>query len=525
MKNKKQYLLVGGAFFVILLFVKIYSSDSPMLIQDLKIGTFNSLEFYIFLSVVLTTLLVIEKRRLQHVFLLFSSYFFFYFASTSMISLLIVTTVLDFYIAKKIYTTYDKRKKKLLLLVSISANLGILGFFKYADFGIQQINALTNSMGIAEIEPLGIILPVGISFYTFQTLSYTVDVYRGKLKPSESLKEFALFVSFFPQLVAGPILRASQFLPQLRDKMASGTKTSVRQIVITGPNLRFGITLIVLGLFKKMFFADNISPLVSQIFDQTLGTDTFSILLGTIAYGIQIYCDFSGYSDIAIGMAVILGFSIPLNFNKPYFASSPSDFWKRWHISLSSWLRDYLYIPMGGSRKSSIRTYGNLILVMVLGGLWHGASWNFAVWGLLHGMYLAIPKLISEKFPVIGNSFFFKSRLGKVLAILITQYFVFLAWIPFRIHDVNYMFYAMSKFIFWDFATEKIIYLISINPFAITLIAIFIVLHFVSYRIGNLPDVLTKISFEKWLIVLGVVISFIVYGYNGSTNDYIYYRF
>jgi alginate O-acetyltransferase complex protein AlgI len=524
MPNKKQCLLIGGSFFVVLLFFKIYATDD-LVFDQLKIGTFNSLEFYIFLAVVLTTLLVIENRKIQHVFLLFSSYFFFYFTNTYMISLLFVTTVLDFYLAKKIYSTTNKKTKKILLLVSLSANLGMLGFFKYADFGIQQINILTNSIGLAQIESLGLILPVGISFYVFQTLSYTVDVYRNHLPPSQSLKEFALFVTFFPQLVAGPILRASQFLPQLRDKMISGTQSYAKQIVISKSSLRFGITLIVLGLFKKMFFADNISPLVSQIFDQTLGTDSFSIILGTVAYGIEIYCDFSGYSDIAIGLAAILGFNIPINFNKPYFASSPSDFWKRWHISLSSWLRDYLYIPLGGNRKSSLRTYGNLVVVMVLGGLWHGASWNFAVWGLLHGIYLAVHLLVLRKFSVIGNNVFFKSKLVKILAILITQYFVFLTWIPFRIHDVNYMLYAMNKFVLWDFVTEKIIYLISINPFPVALIVIFISLHFISYKIGDLPNILSQLSFAKWLTFLGVVIFFIVYCYNGSTTDYIYYRF
>ena len=266
-----------------------------------------------------------------------------------------------------------------------------MGFFKYADFGISQINHVTESLGIPEITALGLILPIGISFYTFQTISYTVDIYRGKLEPSKSLWEFALFVSFFPQLVAGPILRASHFLPQLREKISNNNITSrLRTITIHDTSLRFGISLMAIGFFKKMFFADNIAPMSNEIFNVPYGLESFTVMLGAIAFGVQIYCDFSGYSDIAIGAATILGFHIPANFNKPYFAVSPVDFWRRWHISLSTWLRDYLYIPLGGNRKGNSRTYTNLITVMFLGGLWHGASWNFVIWGLMHGAYLCL---------------------------------------------------------------------------------------------------------------------------------------
>lgn len=337
---------------------------------------FNSIEFIIFFVVVLIIIIIIKNKTFQHLFLLGGSYFFFYFSSNYLLSLLIFSTILDYYIAKEIWKTENQKRKKILLISSLAGNLGLLGFFKYADFAILQFNFLGNSLNLAsEIPFLNLVLPIGISFYTFQTISYTVDVYRGKLEPSQSFREFALFVSFFPQLVAGPIIRAKDFLPQLREKLDNfQTGHKLQQIRIHSPNLKIGITIMAFGFLKKMFFADNIAPLVDSIFLNPIGAGSFEIWLGTIAFGIQIYGDFSGYSDIAIGAALILGFKIPMNFNKPYFATSPSDFWKRWHISLSSWLRDYLYIPLGGNKKSGSRTYANLFIVMFLGGLWHGAS-------------------------------------------------------------------------------------------------------------------------------------------------------
>ena len=360
---------------------------------------FTTIDFIIFFIVVCTTIIIIKNRKFQHIFLLLVSYFFFYYSSNYLIILLIASTILDFYVGKAIWKTTDIVKKKILLIISLSANLGLLGVFKYADFAILQFNFLGEQFNLAnEIPFLNLALPIGISFYTFQTISYTVDIYRGKIQPSKSFKEFALFVAFFPQLVAGPIVRASEFLPQLREKIEVG-RGNLKQIIIHNSNLKLGITIMAFGFLKKMFFADNIAPLVNDVFNYPIGYESFTIILGAIGFGMQIYGDFSGYSDIAIGAALILGFKLPANFNKPYFATSPSDFWNRWHISLSTWLRDYLYIPLGGNRTSNVRTYLNLATVMFLGGLWHGASWNFVMWGMLHGAYLAIHKLIMDKFP------------------------------------------------------------------------------------------------------------------------------
>jgi alginate O-acetyltransferase complex protein AlgI len=486
---------------------------------------FNTIDFVIFFIIILTTIVIIKNRKFQHLFLLFASYFFFYYSSNYLILLLIVSTILDFYVGKAIWNTKDISKKKKLLIISLAGNLGLLGFFKYSDFAILQFNFLGEYFNIAnEIPFLNLVLPIGISFYTFQTISYTVDIYRGKLEPSKSFREFALFVAFFPQLVAGPIIRAVDFLPQLREKMQVGSD-NFKQILIHNSNLKLGLTIMAFGFLKKMFFADNIAPLVNEIFAYPIGQDSFVIILGTIAFGIQIYCDFSGYSDIAIGAALILGFKIRVNFNKPYFAISPSDFWSKWHISLSSWLRDYLYIPLGGNRKSSIRTYVNLSTVMFLGGLWHGASWNFVIWGLMHGMYLSLHKIISDRFPVLQNHKFFRSKIGKIVSICIMQYFVFLAWIPFRVNDIDYAIYSMSKFVFLDFKIVGLESILLAYKIPIALILLFVVLHYISYMRPNIVEKIAKLGLISWGVIICVILTAIVFFYDGNPADFIYFRF
>jgi D-alanyl-lipoteichoic acid acyltransferase DltB (MBOAT superfamily) len=454
-----------------------------------------------------------------------SSYFFFYFSSNFLITLLIFSTLLDFYIGKAIFAAKDKKRKKILLASSIAGNLGLLGFFKYADFGISQINNVTGSLGIPEITSLELILPIGISFYTFQSISYTVEIYRGKLEPSKSLWEFALFVSFFPQLVAGPILRASHFLPQLREKISNNNMmTRLRTITIHDASLRFGVTLMAMGFFKKMFFADNIAPMANEIFNIPYGLESFSVMLGAIAFGVQIYCDFSGYSDIAIGAAIILGFHIPANFNKPYFAVSPADFWRRWHISLSTWLRDYLYIPLGGNRKGNSRTYVNLITVMFLGGMWHGASWNFVIWGLMHGAYLVVQKLITNKFPSLKNNGFLKTRTGKIISILATQYLIFMTWLAFRVQDIDALSYVLYKYVIWDFATNATLEIISHNKLPMILIIGFFILNYISYK-RNIVKLLSEIKIVYWTGILFGVIILILLFYDLSPEEFIYFRF
>ena len=480
---------------------------------------FNSIEFVFFFVIVLAIITIYKNRNFQHIFLLIASCFFLYFSNNYLIGLLIFSIILDFYVGKMIWQTSSKQKKKILLLISLVGNLGLLGFFKYADFAIMQFNIMGNYFDLTnDIPLLDLILPIGISFYTFQTITYTVDIYRGKLTPSKSLKEFALFVSFFPQLVAGPIVRASEFLPQLREKLEKIDGVSkLKQITIHSKNLKLGITLMAFGFLKKMFFADNIAPLVNNVFSDPIGLDSMSIMLGTLAFGIQIYGDFSGYTDIAIGAALILGFKLPINFNKPYFAISPSDFWRRWHISLSSWLRDYLYIPLGGNKKSKSRTYVNLAVVMILGGLWHGASWNFIIWGMLHGTYLAIHKLISDRFPSLKNNFFFKSKIGRLISILIMQYFVFLAWIPFRANNLEDAIYAIQKYVLLDFQASGVLSLIVENKLSVVLMILFIILHII--------DQISKFQLRHWTIIIMIILGAVVFFYNGNPEDFIYFRF
>jgi len=486
---------------------------------------FNTPEFIVFFIFVLAIISCIKFRRFQHLFLVGSSYLFFYFSNNFLITLLIYSTLLDFYLGKAIFNSKNKQTKKLLLITSLAGNLGLLGFFKYVNFMIDEVNGIVEFFGMSQIDSLEIILPIGISFYTFQTISYTVDIYRGKLTPSKSFWEFALFVSFFPQLVAGPILRASHFLPQLREKLSKeNLATRLRTITIHHTALRFGITLMAMGFLKKMFFADNIAPMVNEIFSVPLGLESFSVIIGAIGFGVQIYCDFSGYSDIAIGAATILGFHIPANFNKPYFATSPVDFWRRWHISLSTWLRDYLYIPLGGNRKSNSRTYVNLLTVMIIGGLWHGASWNFLVWGALHGGYLAIHKIIVKKFPLFEDSKLLKSKKTKIISILTTQYFIFLAWLAFRVEDINALPYVLYKYVVWDFATDATIQIMSHNKLPLLLIVGFFILNYISYK-RDLTKTLSELKIRYWILILFGIMTLILLFYDPFPEEFIYFRF
>ena len=487
---------------------------------------FTTPEFIIFFISVLAVISAIKFRRFQHLFIVGSSYFFFYFSNNYLITLLIFSTLLDFYIGKAIFAAKDKKRKKILLISSLAGNLGLLGFFKYADFAILQFNILGQELNLnPDIPFLNLAIPIGISFYTFQTITYTVDIYREKLKPSDSVWEFALFVSFFPQLVAGPILRASHFLPQLREKISNNNiSTRLRTITIHDTALRFGITLMAVGFFKKMFFADNVAPMVNEIFNVPYGLESFSVIIGAIAFGVQIYCDFSGYSDIAIGAAIILGFNIPANFNKPFFATSPSDYWSRWHISLSTWVRDYVYYPLVFKhRRSSIVVFSSLLFSMLLMGLWHGASWNFLIWGGLHGIFLAVFTVLRKKYYKPTEPFF-KSKFGKIFSIIITQYLVFFTFIAFRVQDLDALPYLFYKYLVWDFAINETVQILSHNQIPIILIVGFFILHYISYK-KNIVKTLSEIKIVYWMGILLGMMTLILFFYDLSPEEFIYFRF
>ena len=337
---------------------------------------FPTVTFAIFLTLVLGAHTVLLGRpRAWKATMLAASYVFYAWWDWRFLTLIWLSTAVDFVAGRALMASASPTRRRLLLVLSLATNLGMLGFFKYADFFVESFVNLMADLGLAvSAQPLGIILPVGISFYTFQTMSYSIDIYRGRLEPTESLLDFALFVGFFPQLVAGPIVRARDFLAQLA--------TDDRTPIDTGRSLR----LILGGLFKKIVIADVLATeLVDGVFANPGGATGLETLLAIYGYALQIYGDFSGYSDIAIGIALLLGFRFGDNFDQPYRAASLQEFWRRWHISLSSWLRDYLYVSLGGSRRGRLLTYRNLLITMLLGGLWHGAGWTFVVWGALHG--------------------------------------------------------------------------------------------------------------------------------------------
>ena len=347
--------------------------------------------------------------------------------------LIINSSLVDFITGKKLAETEDAQRRKRLMLTSVIYNLSILGIFKYFNFFMQSFDDVVTHFELWDAFMLGdtylpggrlaALLPVGISFFTFQSMSYTIDIYRGGLKPVKSFSHYLLFVSFFPQLVAGPIVRARDLLPQLLSRPSVSPEMSGR-----------GLYLICLGLFKKIAVADYLAiNLVDRVFTTPEGYSALESLLGVYGYALQIYCDFSGYSDIAIGSALLLGFSFPDNFATPYQSKNLQEFWRRWHISLSSWLRDYLYISLGGNRNGAVRTYINLMLTMLLGGLWHGAGWNFIIWGLMHGGALALHRLWHERAHEVEWYQRVKDTTGwHVVSLLTTFHYVCLAWIFFR---------------------------------------------------------------------------------------------
>ena len=487
---------------------------------------FNSVDFLVFFALVITISVIIKNKNFSHIFLVVASYVFFYFSNNFLISLLIFSTMLDYYVAKEIWSTNSKSKKKRLLLISIIGNLGLLGLFKYADFGISQFNELFKLIGLNEIPLLEIVLPVGISFYTFQTLGYTIDVYRGQLAPSKSFKEFALFVAFFPQLVAGPILRASNFLPQIREKFSHlDTKNYLKQILIQRTNLKVGLTLMSFGFFKKMFFADNIAPFVDEIFLNPVGLDSFVILLGTIGFGIQVYCDFSGYSDIAIGAALILGFKVPQNFNFPFFATSPTEFWRRWHISLSTWVRDYVFYPMLNFKSSKLRLFVSVFATLFLIGIWHGAGWNFVIFGIVHGLYVGIETAIRSIFPSLQNNSFLKSRFGKIISILSTQYLILIGFLIFRVHNLEHLSYSVQKLIFIDLEINGISSFILEHKFPLFLMMLFVIIHFISFRNPKMLDKISNLRLTYWVIFLIIVFTSIIFFSDTNPRDFVYFRF
>ncbi len=496
-----------------------YSSEEPLI--------FTRLYFWVFFVVVLGGFSVLyNKRKPRNAYLFLVSLFFYYKSSGVYFLLLIFSTVVDFFIGKTLYHSKDKTIRKVLLIASIVVNLFVLSYFKYSGFFIHIVNdvfgtnfkvlnyfnLMANSISGGNYFDIDkIVLPVGISFFTFQTISYTVDIYRKKIKPVKSILDFGFYVSFFPQLVAGPIVRASEFIPQLYEKYK-----------ITKTDFGLAVFMILNGLLKKLFISDYIAVnLIDKVFGSPMLHTGVENLLALYAYSMQVYADFSAYTDIAIGLALLMGFRLPVNFNSPYKALHVGEFWKRWHISLSTWLKDYLYIPLGGNRHGEFRTNINLMITMLLGGLWHGPSWQFVIWGGLNGVGLLIYKQWRKISPFKGNH----SWPVRVYAIFLTFNFITFTRIWFRCESMRRV-DEMLQQIVYAFHPEQILTVLAAYKKVLLLLVFAFVVHWLpatfkaKYRayFSKLPS---------WAIAM-VVLLVVFFIYQFQTFDlqpFIYYAF
>lgn len=473
---------------------------------------FNSIDFLFFLPIVFILYWFVTKRslQLQNILIVIASYVFYAWWDYRFLILIALSTVVDFFVAKQLAVATNQKKRKGLLLASLVFNLGLLAFFKYFNFFIESWVDAWKLFGIdIQVSTLSIILPVGISFYTFQTLSYTIDVYKNKLKPTSSFIQFAAFVSFFPQLVAGPIERATKLLPQFSVQRKFNADFAMS-----------GVHLIVWGLFKKVVIADNCAFFVNEIFSGSASFSSLELALGAILFGFQIYGDFSGYSDIAIGVARLFGFSLMTNFSFPYFSRDIAEFWRRWHISLSTWFRDYLYIPLGGSRGHKWSKVRNVFIVFLVSGFWHGANWTFIAWGGLHAL-LFMPLLLLNRNRKYTQST--KVSYNQIPNILITFILVTIAWVFFRadnitialqyIYDV-FSFKQGNDFIF--FKTSKMMLFSAIILFSIILLFIF---EFIAIQ-KNKKEV--QLNYAT-VVFIALVISFM--GVFKNPAEFIYFQF
>lgn len=476
---------------------------------------FNSYTFIIFLAFVLVVSRLIRSWTWRKVFLLGVSYLFYAAWNPPFVALLWISTVADWYLAKGISMSDTKLRKRLFLGLSLVLNLGMLIFFKYGNFALDNFTYLVNSLGF-EYQPaaMNIILPVGISFYTFQTLSYTFDVYKGIAKPWHSFIDYALYVTFFPQLVAGPIVRAVDFLPQCEESKLA-----------TGKQMGWGMTLLVVGLFNKMVIADSfLSPVTEAVFDSDLQCGMIQSWTGALAFTGQIFCDFAGYSTCAIGIAMCLGFVLPRNFRFPYAAVGFSDFWSRWHISLSTWLKDYLYISMGGNRKGKHRTYINIMMTMLIGGLWHGASWLFVIWGGLHGLLLVSERLLCKgpwaKWSIWKNAFT-KFALG-----ILTFVCVCFVWVFFRARTLDRAVSIVRSMVdFSHISNHPDGFILKHGYFYVLLIMMSML--FVHWFIGKESLEVVASRLPGWLRIsmVTVMIVCVVTSFAGEDRAFIYFQF
>lgn len=512
---------------------------------------FNSVNYVVFLPIVIMIYFLlpeyhtktkkkdINKNRYKNFFLLICSYFFYMCWIPKYVILMMVSTIVTYIIAIIIDKLGNVRQRKVALFMSIIINFGILFIFKYYNFFIDSVGIILSKIGMSiNLNKFNLLLPVGISFYIFQAIGYAIDVYRNDIKPEHNFINYALFVSFFPQLVAGPIERAKNLLPQFRE----GHKFHDRQAVD-------GMKIILIGLFKKVVISDTIAIYVDAVFNQVTRYSGITLIIAIILFSIQIYCDFSGYSDIAIGSAKILGFRLMENFKAPYFSSSIGEFWNRWHISLNTWFKDYIYIPLGGSKKGKLRKYGNLMAIFLLSGLWHGANWTFVVWGLLNGFYRVCQEWIRNfELPVVFHSQILH-RIKEMIKRLFTYGLVCFSWMFFRansIADAKYVIFNLFKNIniynffnhLYSIINTNLLDLKNMRYFYIIIVIVSLTfLLIVDYKKNrsqskSYDEIIfqSKYTMIRWIeyIILTILIIFLFLlqnGIYGQTGQFIYFQF
>lgn len=492
---------------------------------------FNSLDFLIFFPIVVLVYFVIPKKT-RFLWLLAASYYFYMSWNAKYAILIAISTVVTWLSGMLIGKANQIIWKKWIVALSVISNLSILFFFKYFNFAIDSLNHIIDRFGFEIIDrQFDVLLPVGISFYTFQALSYTMDVYRGDVKEEKNLFRYALFVSFFPQLVAGPIERSKNLVTQIQ-KIETINVWNYDRIVN-------GLIMMGWGLFQKMVIADRIAIFVNAVFENIQFYGTVELGLAAIGFAIQIYCDFAGYSTIAIGAAKVMGFDLMENFNTPYFAKSIGEFWHRWHISLSSWFRDYVYIPLGGNRVSKSRKYINVLITFLVSGLWHGANWTFVVWGALHGFYQILGEILKPIRKKIVSTLkievdVFSFRLGQIL---ITFFLTTLAWIFFRADSIgNAFIYIRRMFTNWNpwVLFDQSMYRIGLDQLEVKILIIAVLVLFLVDLLKYMKNItiseflLKQNLWFRWIIVIVIIMSILVYGIYGiqfDSSKFIYFDF
>jgi D-alanyl-lipoteichoic acid acyltransferase DltB (MBOAT superfamily) len=480
-----------------------YTEGEPML--------FSSGLFWVAFLIFLPIYAMLKKRRLQMMcFVLAFNLFFYYKSSGLCVCLLLATSLIDWTLSRKIAATASVAAKRCLLVLSLVCSLGVLAYFKYANFLLWNWHEIVGS----NFSPLHIILPIGISFYTFQSVSYVVDVYKGKMEPARTWLDYAFYLTFFPTLLAGPIARARNLLPQIYQNNLP-TRNEVYR----------GFWLIIIGIAKKAIIADYIAQYNNLVFaidpvSGLPGYSGFECLMGILGYTMQIYCDFSGYSDMAIGIALILGFKLPENFNFPYKARNLTDFWRRWHISLSTWLRDYIYIPLGGNRKGARRTYFNCFMTMLIGGLWHGAAWRFVLWGGMHGLGLVVHKSMRRLLDRVPDNL-----PVKVLSWLITFVFVSTLWVFFRADTLTDAI-ALLRHTVTDFSLAYVPAFVAARALWVSLILILIAAQAIPTKWFNIiSHYFVKSHWLLKLFIFIVVIQVVIELRGADVMPFIYFQF